>query len=227
MSSRFGGRSRTAVRSATLVLIVVGAAGCVSYKQDQNATSTVWKVRATTDPRDVAGCRRIETVDSRDAEKGCGLTVQPTPEECLRYQVRLAGGDTLLRNGPIGVAYACGSTEAEAPGTFAATAPPAPTPTPAPPEAALPRATPVPVLAVPAPTPTVAAPPPPPAVRISSEREAAKGCVYLGDVSGAGSCADDHGRASGDCVGQALGSGGDLIVVDGGRAQIFSCKARP
>jgi hypothetical protein len=77
-------------------LVAVGA-GCVAYSQTRAATSSIWDVRVTTNPDGVADCRLIERVDSRDPAGGCGLTVQPTAEECLRYQVRRAGGDTLLR----------------------------------------------------------------------------------------------------------------------------------
>ena len=90
-----------------LVLLAAFGAGCADYKADMNATTTIYEVRVTTHAADVAGCRLIERVDSRDPDKGCGLTVQPTPEECLRYQVRRAGGDTLLMRGPVGDAYDC------------------------------------------------------------------------------------------------------------------------
>src|SRR5476649_1804048 len=109
--------------------------GCTNYKADTDATSAIWKVHVTTSAAEVAPCRFIQHVDSRDTTLGCGLTVQPTPEECLRYQVKRLGGDTLLIRGPAGDAYACSPIAPEA----APAAPPA-TPAAAP-------------LAVPAPAP--------------------------------------------------------------------------
>lgn len=224
-------RGAGAGAAPALVLLAAIGGGCAGYKEDVGATKSIYDVRVTTQAKDVADCRLIERVDSRDTAKGCGLTVQPTPEECLRYQVRRAGGDTLLMNGPIGRAYACaapaasapGADEAAAPASTAARALPAPTPaaTPAPPALATTA------VSVAVPTPPVAATPSRAAVRISSDRATAKGCVYLGDVTGQTSCSDDQGQPSGDCVGQALQSGGDLILVDSARPQIFSCKARP
>ena len=212
------------------MLLAAFGVGCTAYKDDRSATATIWQVHLTTNPKDVAGCRLIESVDSRDTAKGCGLTVQPTPEECMRYQVRRAGGDTLLMNGPIGGAYACGAPETPVP-TAGAQAPAAP-PTTTTPTAVSTPAPPAPAAAVPAPmapvpTPLVATPAPGPAISFSSDRATAKGCTYLGDVTGAGPCTVDHGRASGDCADQALAAGGDLILVDGARFQIFACKARP
>jgi hypothetical protein len=202
--------------AACAIALLALAPGCADYKQTRSATRTIYDVRVTTKAGDVANCRFLEKVDSRDSARGCGLTVQPTPEECLRYQVRRAGGDTLLRDGPVGGAYACSAHDASP--KAEAAPPPAPPP------------------ATPAPAPAVsAAPPPPPApverpasdVRLTSDRDAAKGCVYLGDVAEQTACERQGGQASGDCADEARKAGGDLILVEGARAQIFSCKARP
>src|SRR5206468_664530 len=121
---------------------------------------SIYDVRVTTHPNDVADCRLIEHVDSRDSAKGCGLTVQPTPEECLRYQVRRAGGDTLLTKGPAGDAYDCsGGVQKAAPAT-----PPTPTPAatlPAPTSRPTPLPTPTPTTASSPPEPRSPTPPPP------------------------------------------------------------------
>src|SRR5262249_59633562 len=93
---------RSGVRFATAAALLTLAAGCADYKQVTDATRTIDAVHVTTTAADVADCRFLEKVDYRDTAKGCGLTVNPTPEECLRYQVRRAGGDTLLRDGPVG-----------------------------------------------------------------------------------------------------------------------------
>jgi hypothetical protein len=95
-----------------------------------------------------------------------------------------------------------------------------PTPRPPTPEPPAPK-TPVP------PPERSAEPRPASGVRITQDREAARGCVYLGDVTSKAACTGENGQASADCADQALKAGGDLIVVDGARAQIFSCKARP
>jgi hypothetical protein len=222
-----------------LVLLAAFGAGCTNYKADMNATSKIYDVRVTTHATDVADCRLIERVDSRDTAKGCGLTVQPTPEECLRYQVKRAGGDTLLMRGPAGDAYDCSGRAANPAGAPAATSapaapaapPPASAPTPAPALAPAPVTTPAPaatpVPAPPPPAPAPAEPRPAAKVRMSRDRESAKGCVYLGEVAPQASCLEQGGEATGDCARQALEAGGDLIVVDGVRAQIFSCKAGP
>ncbi len=199
--------------------------GCTDYRQVQEATSSIWDVRVTTHPGDVAACRLIGGVDSRDTRRGCGLTVQPSFEECLRYQVRLAGGDTLLMNGPIGGAYDCsghGAGGETAPATPAAGQPSSPTP-PSPASVA-PTSLPT---AQPAAAPTSVEPNAAGRVRVTGDRDAAKGCVYLGDVASATECADENGEASADCARQALEAGGDLVLREGARAQIFSCRARP
>ncbi len=230
-------RGAGAGAASALVLLAAIGGGCVGYSQDVGATKSIYDVRVTTNAKDVAECRLIEHVDSRDTAKGCGLTVQPTPEECLRYQVRRAGGDTLLERGPAGEAYDCSGRAAAPHEAAAPEAPPALTPAPRPPAATLaptltPTPTPVPVPAAPAAPVSASSPTPSPRsstairVRITGDREAAKGCVYLGDAAPA-ACAETSGEASGDCADQALKAGGDLILRDGARAQIFSCKARP
>src|SRR5215471_1848800 len=75
--------------------------GCADYQATTRATRSIYSVNVVTNAAQVRDCRLLGRVNSRD-ESSCGLTVQPTPEECLRYQVRRAGGDTLLINGPIG-----------------------------------------------------------------------------------------------------------------------------
>ena len=209
-----------------MIVWIALAAGCANYQPMMDATRSTASVRVTTKAADVAGCRFLEKVDSRDSDRGCGLTVQPTPEECLQYQVRRAGGDTLLRNGPIGSAYACATHDAapkaEAPAAAASGPPP-------PASVATPEPAPTASAATPPPPPT-AAPVEPPAgdVRLTSDRAAARGCVYLGDADGQTACEGQGGAApSAGCAEQARKAGGDLILVEGARAQIFSCKARP
>jgi hypothetical protein len=227
-------RGAGAGAASALVLLAAIGGGCAGYSQDVGATKAIYDVRVTTNAKDVAECRLIEHVDSRDTAKGCGLTVQPTPEECLRYQVRRAGGDTLLERGPAGEAYDCSGRAAAPHDAVAPGAPPALTPASRPPAATLAPTltpTPVPIPPVPAAPVSVSSPTPSPRpapairVRITGDREAAKGCVYLGDAAAA--CAEASGEASGDCADQALKAGGDLVLWDGARAQIFSCKAKP
>ncbi len=226
--SGHGVRRWAAAGAGSALAVLAGiVAGCANYEQDIGATKSIYDVRVTTNPAEVAGCRLIERVDSRDSSKGCGLTVQPTPEECLRYQVRRAGGDTLLMNGPVGEAYDCSghaaSTQEGARGTPPA-APPSPAAARTPPAPASP--TPVPQIPSPA-AAVVPEPVPASGVRITRDRESAKGCVYLGDLASASMCPDVGTDASGDCADQALKAGGDLILMDGARGQIFSCKAKP
>jgi len=64
-------------------------------------------------------------------------------------------------------------------------------------------------------------------VRLTADRDAARGCVYLGELAASAACGVNGETASGDCAAQALRAGGDLIVRDGGRGLIFACKARP
>jgi hypothetical protein len=221
---RFG----TAAAAALLAL----APACADYKQVTDATRTIDSVHVTANAADVSDCRFLEKVDYRDTAKGCGLTVNPTPDECLRYQVRRIGGDTLLRNGPVGSAYACSSqaavtkAEATAPGSpaqaadpapIAAAAPAAPAPTPAPTAAAAPAA---------APTPSVSAAQPTGGVRLTFDRDEAKGCVYLGDFAPGSACEGPDGQVSADCADQAKKAGADLVLVEDVRAQMFSCKGR-
>jgi len=208
---------------AGFILYTTLAIACADYQADTAATYSIRSVRVTTSAAEVASCRLIQRVDSRDSTLGCGLTVQPTPEECLRYQVRRVGGDTLLIRGPAGEAYAC---EAPAP------SPAAPAPTSAPVAVS---STPPPAAVVPVPTSTPApapapAPKPVPApasVRLTADRDAARGCVYLGELAASTACDVSGETASGDCAAQALRAGGDLIVRDAGRGSIFACKARP
>jgi len=211
-----------ALAAAALVL----ALGCADYQQTHRATMTIWDVRVTKSASDVASCRALGGVDSRDAKRGCGSTVQPTPEECLRYQVRYAGGDTLLIDGPIGKAYDCSA----GPSAVASAAPATPAPGPAPnakPPAATPAppavATPMPASAATRADSAVRAPEPGPSVRVTADRDAARGCVYLGDVAAEVACAD----GSAACVEQATRAGGNLVVTGTAGAQIFSCSARP
>jgi len=176
---------------------------------------SIWDVRVTTRASDVASCRFLVNVDSRDPGR-CGSTVQPTPEECLRYQVRYAGGDTLLINGPIGKAYDCSGEPSTSEPTVAE--PPAPSPPPVPTPTRSPEPAPTRV-----PTPGPAPARGRPSVRITGDREAAKGCVYLGDVPAEITCSDP----STGCVDEAIRLGGNLVVVGAGRAQVFSCQPKP
>jgi hypothetical protein len=200
-----GGRRPGAGALAVLVVLSGIDIGCADYKQTRAATSSISDVRVTTSRGEIGDCRLIGGVDSRDTARGCGLTVQPTPEECLKYQVRFAGGDTLLRRGPAGDAYDCSRPSA------------------APPEAA--RATQTPSTP---PAPHAETPPPKSAVRIVLRREMAKGCVYLDEVDLKAACRDELGKAPEDCVAdRATEAGGNMVFLDGGRAQIFSCRATP
>ena len=222
------------------VLLGTLAGGCANYKADTEATSAIWTVRVTTNIADVRDCRVIRHVDSRDTSLGCGLTVQPTPEECLRYQVKRSGGDTLLMRGPAGEAYDCGTGKEPA----VAEAAPAPTAHPAPaPAAAAPAPTNPPVAAPPPAQPAPASPaaavaPPPvpapapaatpsPSVRASSERSAARGCVYLGEIGWTAACGESSEAASGPCAADAARLGGNLVVRQGGRAEVFFCPTKP
>ncbi len=224
-------------RTPALISLLALAPGCANYQQVTDATRTIDAVHVTTKASDVADCRFLEKVDYRDTAKGCGLTVQPTPEECLRYQVRMIGGDTLLRDGPVGSAYACSShaaetkTEASSPSAAPAAAPvPAPAPAAfsgspaAPAPVAAPTAAPTPAQS--APTPAAAAESKLPAVRLTYDRDEAKGCVYLGDFAPGAACEGPDAQLSADCTDQARKAGADLVLVEGVRAQMFSCKAR-
>lgn len=216
-------RSRRRIRPAGAVVALAGlllAAACADYAHTHNATMTIWDVRVTRNPADVAACRLLGDVNSRDTQRGCGSTVQPSPEECLRYQVRYAGGDTLLIDGPMGKAYDCsGGAASPAPAPPAApTAPAAAAPAVPPPVRP-----PTPVPAPPAAPPAVPAPAPAPSVRITRERDDAKGCVYLGDVPAGVDCRG----SSAACLSRASETGGNLVVVGASGSQIFACPAKP
>ncbi len=213
---------------AGFLLSTVLATACTDYKADTEATHSIRSVRVTTSAAEVASCRLIQRVDSRDSTLGCGLTVQPTPEECLRYQVRRVGGDTLLIRGPVGDAYACA---AAAPSPAAApaptSAPVATNPPPPQPAAVVPTSTHRRPPRRPSPAPAPKPAPAPASVRLTADRDAARGCVYLGELAASTACDVSGETASGDCAAQALRAGGDLIVRDAGRGLIFACKARP
>ena len=197
-------------------MLGAAAVGCASYKQTRAATTSIWSIRGTTDPGAVKECRLVAHVDSRDPERGCGLTVQPTPEECMRYQAKRAGADTLLMNGPMGDAYDC-SGKAAAAGSV---------PSPAAPATATPQPSPRPT-----PTPLPANPTAPPSslrVRVVPGREEVKGCVYLDDFDAKVECPEGFGKTSTDCVAdRAIAVGGNTVLFEGDRVQIFSCKAAP
>jgi hypothetical protein len=188
------------------LFVLLGAViGCSDNRQ-LTATESLWSVRAVTDRGEVADCRLISRVDSNDSLRGCGLTVQPTIEECLRYQVTYAGGDTLLMNGPVGEAYDCSGRSAAPPTTSAQS--PAPPPTSA--------AT---------PTPAVSTSPRRRQVEFVVRRDAVKGCVYLDEVDVKAACPNES-EESKDCLAnRAIESGGDTVLLEGDGAQIFACKA--
>ena len=219
---------RTPASARALAGFLLGttlAIACTDYKADTEATYSIRSVRVTTSAAEVASCRLIQHVDSRDSTLGCGLTVQPTPEECLRYQVRRAGGNTLLIRGPVGDAYQCGAdATSPAPAPAPTSAPAVTSPPPPQPAAVVPTPTSAPTpAAAPAPKPA----PAPASVRLTADRDAARGCVYLGELAASTACDVSGETASGDCAEQALRAGGDLIVRDAGRGLIFACKARP
>jgi hypothetical protein len=215
-----------------LLLALAASSGCADYTATTRATRSIYSVNVVTNAADVRDCRLLGRVNSRDESK-CGLTVQPTPEECLRYQVRRAGGDTLLINGPIGDAYDCsGGTAASGASTTATTAaapaPAAPAPA-STPRAANPTAAPAaaPAPPGPAPTPTPQSAPPAPAkrARVVSDRGAARGCVYVGDLDPRSACALDAGSTE-DCLARSgAEAGADTVVWDAsaGSAQLFRC----
>jgi hypothetical protein len=205
-----------------LVLLFAAGISCASYRQTSQATKSVWKVKVTTNRDDVKNCRHLAFVDSTDSQRGCGLTVQPTTEECLRYQVALAGGDTLLSNGLVGNAYDCS-------GQSAAVPQPSPTEQPSP----VPQQSPTP-LPSPTPHPTAApavsktSPPGRGEVRIVQSRETLRGCVYLDEMDLRTECPAEDAGASSDCVAdRAAKAGGNAVLIEGSRALIFSCKENP
>ncbi|HYX22240.1 MAG TPA: hypothetical protein VFA98_15460 [Thermoanaerobaculia bacterium] len=178
-------------------------------------------VRVTTNIGDVRDCRVIRHVDSRDTALGCGTAVPATPEECLRYQVRSVGGDTLLLRGPAGEAYDCGRAESPRP------------PTPAPAAAAAPTPAAESVSAAPAngrfaalPTPAVV-PDSAPSVRATTDRSSAVGCMYLGEVEWTTACGESAGAAVGPCAEKARKLAGNLVVHSGALSEIFWCRPTP
>jgi hypothetical protein len=190
------------------LFVLLGAViGCSDNRQ-LTATESLWSVRAVTDRGEVADCRLISRVDSNDSLRGCGLTVQPTVEECLRYQVTYAGGDTLLMNGPVGEAYDCSGRSAAPPTTSAQS--PAPPPT---------SAT--------TPTPAVSTSPRRRQVEFVARRDAVKGCVYLDEVDVKAACPNESDESKDCLANRAIESGGDTVLLEGDGAQIFACKASP
>jgi hypothetical protein len=190
------------------LFVLLGAViGCSDHRQ-LTATKSLWSVRAVTDRGEVADCRLISRVDSNDSLRGCGLTVQPTVEECLRYQVASAGGDTLLMNGPVGEAYDCSGRSAASPTTSAQSPAPAPT-------------------SAATPTPGVTTSPRRKQVEFVARRDAVKGCVYLDEVNAKAACPNGP-EESKDCLAnRAIESGGNTVLLEGDGAQIFACKASP
>ncbi len=187
--------------------------------QNIEKTEAIWTVKVTTNPQDVKNCRHVAFVDSRDTRRGCGLTVQPSPLECLEYQVLLAGGDTLLSNGFIGEAYQC---VAPSPTPIELSATPTPSPTPAPRVVAPLLPTPE---ATPAPAPLKASPAPAGnGVRFVQSREAVKGCVYLDEMDLKAECLAGNGTPNPCIAEHAAKAGGNTVLVEGDRALIFACK---
>jgi hypothetical protein len=229
------GSMRTVTRGALLLLLAAGI-GCATYNQSLSKTKSIWSVKVTTSREDVKNCRHLAYVDSTDTQKGCGLTAQPTPEECLRYQVLAAGGDTLLAKGFVGEAYLCSaapptpSERSAAPEPAAARAPssvppPPPTPAavPAPPSAPVPSPTPE---ATPAPAPPIAAPAlESSGVRLVPSLEAVKGCVYLDEIDMKTECPAEGTGVPISCISErAARAGGNRVLLEGDRALIFSCE---
>jgi hypothetical protein len=210
-----GGRRPGAGAIAALVLIYAVVVGCADYKQTRSATYSISDVRVTTNREELGDCRLLGGVDSRDTARGCGLTVQPTPEECMKYQVRRAGGNALLLNGPVGEAYDCSAPDVTPHATPYATPHSTPLESPR-------------VTASASPPPQAATPPPTSKVRFVSSREMARGCVYLGDVDVKAACPDALGNTSQDCIrDRATEGGGNVVFLDDSRAQIFSCETTP
>jgi hypothetical protein len=225
---------------ALLALLLAAGFGCTSYKLTSKATKDIWDVRVTTNPNDVRDCRRVAFVDSTDKNRGCGLTAQPTTLECLRYQVVLAGGDTLLANGFVGEAYQClapsptpselSATPIPSPTLLPSVTPtPAPRPTPTPIPSAVPR--PVPTMpptpvTTPVPAPVKVSPTPSGAgVRLVQSRDTVKGCVYLDEIDLKAECSVEGGGTPISCIAErAARGGGNTVLVEGDRALIFSCK---
>jgi hypothetical protein len=217
---------RTQIRWA-LLLLVAAAVGCAGYKQSLKSTNSIWSVTVTANREDVKNCRRVGTVNANDTKRGCGLTVQPSTQECLQYQVLAAGGDTLLANGFVGEAYQCSPPSlapSEIPAAPAPSAAPAPPPVPSSPPT--PAAPPAP--APPAPAPLKSSPAPAGSgVRLVQSREAVKGCVYLGDINLKTECPVEGTGTPISCIAErAARAGGNTVLVEGDRAPIFSCKPK-
>jgi hypothetical protein len=215
---------RAQIRGAFL-LFLAAAIGCAGYKQNLKATNGIWSVKVTTNREDVKNCRRVASVDYRDTQRGCGLTVQPSPQECLQYQVLLAGGDTLLANGYVGEAYQCLAPTPipSEPATPTPAAAPAPAPVPSPSPAPAPTSVPVPTSA-PAPLKTPA--PASGGVQLVQSREAVKGCVYLGDIDLKAECPVEGGTPISCIAERAARAGGNTVLVEADRAPIFYCKPK-
>ena len=212
-------------------MLLAAAIGCADYKQSLKSASSIWSVTVTTNREDVKNCRRVGLVDASDTGRGCGLTVQPSTQECLQYQVLSAGGDTLLSNGFVGEAYQCAApslTPSEPPAAPAPTATPAspavPSPSLAP--AASTSASPAPAAPVPAP-PKASPAPAGGGVRLVQSREAVRGCVYLGDIDLRAECPVEGAATPISCMAErAARAGGNTVLIEGDRAPIFSCKPK-
>ena len=214
-----------------ILFVCVFASGCAASNADIGAASATKTVRVTTNIGDLRDCRIIRHVDSRDTALGCGPSTQSaTPEECLLYQVRRAGGDTLLLRGPAGEAYDCVS--AAAPAVAAQDPPPAPKigtktsamASPSPPTNAA-AASPISERSA-APTAQATALKMPLSVRVTTDRSSARGCVYLGDLDWTAACGSG-GAAMEPCADTAQSLGGNLVVRDGARAEAFWCRPTP
>ena len=187
--------------------------------QNIEKTEAIWTVKVTTNPQDVKNCRHVAFVDSRDTKRGCGLTVQPSPLECLEYQVLLAGGDTLLSNGFIGEAYQC-VAPSPTPSELSVTPTPSPTPTPQ----VVAPVSPTPATQAPAPLQTSPAPAST-GMRFVQSREAVKGCVYMDEIDLKAECPTDGTGTPNACIAErAARARGNTVLVEGDRALIFSCK---
>ena len=207
-------------RATHLLVSCALISGCASHKPDTTVAGSTGTVRVTTNIGDVRDCRIIRHVDSRDTALGCGPTAQPAPEECLRYQVRLSGGDTLLVRGPAGEAYDCGRAESLA---LAEHEPPAVPTNQAKAATAIPeRVAAAPAADVATPATPRAVPEPIPSVRATADRSLARGCVYLGDVNWTAACSE-----SGACAEEVGKLGGNLVVHGTGRAEVFWCRPTP
>ena len=226
---------------AALVLLLAAGIGCAGYQRTSKATKNVWSVHVVKSRTEVENCRYLGLVDANDSSRGCGLTAQPSTQECLRYQVALAGGDTLVDNGFVGDAYDCSGRNASS-ATSSTVPPPQSTPAPAPgsAEPPPPPTTPRSVTETPPATETPLAPTPPPTavatpthsapagsvgVRIVESRSAVKGCVYLDEIDLKAECPSAAGAASVECVvDRSSRMGGNAVLIEANRALVFSCK---